>query len=83
MQGTLLKYFNKKANSAHKRATQSLCYDAFRPILLTIGIRRNVNKKTNGNNICVEHRGGVSLQCHDKLLLPIGAMSLQNDNFAR
>ena len=68
MQGTLLKYFNKKANSAHKRATQSLCYDAFRPILLTIGIRRNVNKKTNGKNICVEHRGCVSLQRHDKLL---------------
>ena len=71
MQETLLKCFNKKADSAHKRATQSLCYDAFRPILLTIGIRRNVNKKTNGINICVEHIGGVSLQCHDKLL-PMG-----------
>ena len=37
-------------------------------ILLTIGIPRNVNKKSSGEIICVGRKGGVSLQRHDKLL---------------
>ena len=41
---------------------QILWLCAQKTILLTIGIPRNVNKKSSGEIICVGRKGGVSLQ---------------------
>ena len=55
---------NKECKSDHRKIYQQrkgLC--AQYRILLTIGIPRNVNKKSNGEIICAGRKGGVSLQC--------------------
>ena len=49
---TIEKYINKEKDCAHKYT-----------ILLTIGIPRNVNKKSSGEIICAGRKGAVSLQC--------------------
>ena len=58
MQKLLLKIYQHNGDCVHKYT-----------ILLTIGIPRIVNKKSSGEIICAGRKGGVSLQCHDKLLV--------------